>query len=385
MAFFELTGGPLLVTTVVLTVLVLAVSVLVLPRYRRPGLLKYVIQFLAIVLVTVLTLLTVFFKLNNDNQWYSNWGDLFTGGSGGAVTSRAVGYSPPRSSAPRDLPHAPFSPVQRDPQSVPDIGSQLDPSAQSGQWARFTLPGKDSGVSQQVAVWLPPSYFAHPDSAYPVITAFTGFPGSIKTYVDSMSFGQHIRVSARNNQVREPIVVIPDVYPGNTDTECVNSTKGRYEDFVTHDVVTWVRSNLRTSTEPGAWATLGYSAGGWCSSMFTVRHPDIWRSSVNLAGYFAPEYSPGQQWKTADPGGYDLARVVSRDKPKIDIWFFAGGEDTAALNAINTFKGAVTAPTGLVINTSQTGAHRVALWEGQLEPALKWLGETSPYFAASGS
>lgn len=384
MAFFDLTGRPLFVTTLALTVLALAVAVVLLPRQRKPGPAKYVVQFLAIALVTVLTLLTVFFKLNNDNQWYSNWGDLLSNG-GGPVSTRTVGYSLPHPSTPRELPHTPFSPAQRDPRSGHDIGPQLDSAARTGQWAEFTLHGKVSGVSQQVSVWLPPSYFSRPDLAYPVVTAFTGFPGTVKTYMDAMDLGQRIRSSVADREVREPIVVIPDVYPGNNDSECVNSSNGRYEDFVTQDVVSWVRSTLRTSTDPRAWATLGYSAGGWCSSMFSVRHPEIWRSSVNLAGYFAPEYSKGQLWRVPDPGRYDLARLVSRERPAVNIWFFAGGQDTAALTAVEEFEGAISAPTGLVVNTSRTGAHRVALWEGQLQPALKWLGETSPYFAATGT
>lgn len=385
MSFFELTGWPVFVITVTLAVVVLLIAVFLVPRYRKPGMLKYVIQFVSILLVTILTLLVIFFKLNNDNQWYGNWGDLVTGGDGGSVVTQTTGLTTPAGSPVTELPHEPFTDPQRNPQNIKEIGAQLDPSASSGQWATFELSGKASHVTQQVTVWLPPSYFTDKDRAFPVITAFTGFPGSVQTYTKSMNLDQHIKSAVRDSGLREPIVVIPDVFPGNHDTECVDGNHGKYETFVSQDVVSWVRENLRTSTEPRAWSTLGYSAGGWCSSMFTVRHPEIWGHSINMAGYFAPDYSKGQEWVTADPAGYDLAQVVEKNKPDVNIWFFTGGEDTPAIKAVEKFKDSVKDPTGLVINTSQTGGHRVPLWTAQIEPSLKWLGQVSPYFAAPRS
>lgn len=116
--------------------------------------------------------------------------------------------------------------------------------------------------------------------------------------------------------------------------------------------------------------------------MFTVRHPEIWGNSINMAGYFAPDYSKGQEWVTADPAGYDLGKVVEKNSPDVNIWFFTGGEDTPAIKAVEKFKETVKDPTGLAINTSQTGGHRVPLWTAQIETSLKWLGQVSPYFAA---
>ena len=73
--------------------------------------------------------------------------------------------------------------------------------------------------------------------------------------------------------------------------------------------------------------------------------------------------------------------MVRREKPDVDIWFFSGGEDTVSLRAVKAFAPAVSAPTGLVSNISESGGHRVALWDAQLGPALAWLGRTSPGFA----
>ena len=310
MAFFELTGGPLFV----------AGTGVVLPRGRGPGLGKYLLQLVCVVLVVLLTLVGVFLKMNMDNQWYSSWGDLLSDG-GGPVTTAGIGAVPAAVTTPvKDLTHQPCTAAQTNPADSSFFGSQVDAASTSGQWVHFTLPGRESGITQDATAWLPPSYMAQPQRAYPVITAFTGFPGDVRTYTKAMDIGHHIRSAVSDGTMREAIVVIPDVYPGNNDTECVDSNHGRWETYVSKDVVSWIHENLRVSSDRAAWSTLGYSAGGWCSAMITVRHPQIWSSSVNLAGYFAPMYSPGQQWKTADPvllrrGGHGLGERGARFHP----------------------------------------------------------------------
>lgn len=384
MAFFELNGWPLFITVTAVAVVLVAVTVLVLPRQRRPGVLKYVLQLVCLVLVCLLVLAVCFLKLNMDNQWYSSWGDLLSSG-GGPVTTTDAGAAMVVVKAVKELPHAVYSTGQSQPTRNASFGSQLDPSNTSGQWVYLKIAGRQSGITEDATVWLPPSYMHEPQRTYPVITAFTGFPGDVRTYTQAMDIAHHIKANVGDSTLRESIVVIPDVYPGNNDTECVDSTHGKWETYVSTDVVSWIRGNLRVSTDRDAWATLGYSAGGWCSSMFTVRHPEIWSRSVNLAGYFAPMYTRGQEWKTANPASYDLAKVVAREKPDVGIWFFSGGEDSISVKAVRGFEGSVSAPTGLSSNISQTGGHRVALWEAQLDPGLTWLGKTSPAFAPVAS
>ena len=76
---------------------------------------------------------------------------------------------------------------------------------------------------------------------------------------------------------------------------------------------------------------------------------------------------------------------MARDKPDVKIWFFSGGEDTISVDAVRKFAASVSPPTTLVSNISQSGGHRVALWEAQLDPSLEWLGRTSPAFAPVSS
>ncbi|MCG2624666.1 esterase family protein [Arthrobacter sp. I2-34] len=382
MPFYELTAWPVLALSLLLLTVSVVVAVAVLPRHRTPGLAKYLLQAVAIVLVSLLTLWTLFLKLNADNQWYASWADLFADGATGPARTAVVGAPLRQVSHPTPLARGHFSALQRHPASNPAFGASLKKTAPNGQWVSFAFSGPTTGITRQVELWLPPSYLARPDQAYPVITAFSGYPGSPSTYAKSLHYGSTVMDQVRHGLLREPIVVVPDMYPANLDTECVNGSEGKYESYVADDLVPWIRTNLRTVDNPQAWATSGYSAGGWCASMFSVRHPKVWANSINFAGYFSPDYSPRQHWVRAGDPRYNLGQVVARHKPDVAIWFFSGGEDRRPLRSLASFRPHVEAPTTLVTNITPFGGHRLDVWRQQVGASLAWLGGISGYFAA---
>jgi enterochelin esterase-like enzyme len=381
MPFFELTGGPVLALSLVLLAAAVVAAVAVLPRHRGPGPGKYLLQAAALVVVTMLSMVALFLKLNADNQWYSSWSDLVAGDATGPVRTTVAGaflQTPGREVA---VSGGDFTALQRNPQSNPVFGAQVRRNAVDGQWVDFAFTGPTTGITRNVAVWLPPSYLTHPTQAYPVITAFSGFPGSPASYTRALRFDRIVQEQVGLGKLREPLVVVPDMYPANLDTECVDGSDGRYESYVAVDLVDWIRKNLRTVEDPRAWATTGYSAGGWCATMFSVLHPHRWAASINLAGYFAPDYSRGQRWDPVRDPRYDLGAVIAKQRPPVAIWFFSGGDDTVPLRSLAGFASKVRAPTTLISNISAFGGHRTAVWRPQMGKSLAWLGSISGYFA----
>ncbi|MFD1213255.1 alpha/beta hydrolase [Arthrobacter sp. GCM10027362] len=381
MPFYELTQWPLLALTLVFLAASVTVAVAVLPRHRGPGPGKYLLQAASIVMVTVLSIIALFLKLNADNQWYSSWADLLNGDIAGPAQTTVLGA--PVKKVIREAPATSgrFTQLQSNPALNPDFGSQVKPKAAAGQWVSFTFTGPTTGISQDVAVWLPPSYLKHPRRAYPLITAFSGYPGSPATYIQTLHYDRTVQDQVSQGRLREPLVVVPDMFPANLDTECVDGSDGKYESYVAVDLVNWIRKNLRTVDNPQAWATTGYSAGGWCATMFSVLHPRQWASSINFAGYFAPDYSPHQRWNTVRDPRYNLGTVVARHRPAVAIWFFSGGDDRRPLRSLAAFEPQVSAPTSLVTNISEFGGHRLNIWRPQMGSSLAWLGSVSGYFA----
>lgn len=386
--FFDLTSWGLIGSVVGVTVVLFALAVVVVPRMRRARLRTHLAQAVSLVAVSALVLVSTGLVLNKQNNWFSSWADVFADpAAAGDVSTQVYGQRPAAGVSPAEV-NQQASDLQKDPASNRDFGSQVDRDAQGGQYVSFTLPGAQSGQSYGTTLWLPPSYLQQSDRFYPVILAFTGYPGSPKTYSESVDYGQKIEDAVAAGKMSEAIVVIPDVFPGTYDSECVDGTQSqdgqttpRVETYVTRDLVPWVENNLRAINAPGAWATEGYSAGGWCAAMFTMRHPDLFSSAMIQSGYFSPIYSDGEQWNPADDTRYDLARIAADEAPAVSLHYFSSEEDTLSWPSLQAFSGSVKPPTSLTADHVPTGGHTLDVWIPGMERGLEWLGSSSAYFA----
>ena len=114
--------------------------------------------------------------------------------------------------------------------------------------------------------------------------------------------------------------------------------------------------------------------------MMSVRHPDVFRYSISLAGYFEVDYTKGQVWTRNGDPKYDLPAIVRREKPPVSMYFFTGGEDGLSMPSLSRMRPAVDAPSSLTTRTTRRGGHLVTLWVAHLPVSLTWLGEHAPGF-----
>ena len=244
------------------------------------------------------------------------------------------------------------------------------------------MVGPTSGMTSETLIWLPPGYLSHPERRYPVIFAFQGIPGSVDAYQQNLPVGQIIPSLVSAQRIRDAIVVVPTVFPNNLDTECVDSADGsvRMDTFVSSDLVAWAKANLRTVDRPDAWATLGFSAGGWCSSMLTLRHPETFGYSLSLSGYFQIRFNGSALRPDGDPV-YDLGRIASEQAPSVKLWFWTAKDDSAPYDSVQQFAPKVRAPTVLTVALVEAGGHSWAVWTAGTQAGLQWLGENSAQFA----
>lgn len=399
---FALTGPVVGWGVLVVAVLVFVLGIWTVPRWiirRRPGVLRArLVQALVLLLCTVVALLATGIWLNRSFVFYGSWTDaLDIGGqrittslwgeaSGAGTLGGAIGHDadpagtavprgPAEASAYEAAVSASVTALQRDPLHDPALEGIRDTG--TGQYVEVHIPGQRSDVSGSAIVHLPAGYLEHPDRRYPVLLAFSGIPGSPSTWQKAFGIGERLDQLAHEGRLAPAIVVIPAVYPGSLDTECVDpsSGHGRYETWISQDVASWARTHLRTVEDPYAWATIGYSAGGWCASMLSVRHPELARASISLGGYFDVDYSDGQRWTAPDDPTYDLPAIVAREKPPVIMYFFSGGEDRLSQPSLGRMERAVSDPTSLTVRRTQHGGHLVTLWSGHLMTSLTWLGD----------
>lgn len=382
---------PLFVWLVIsLAVVVFCATAFLVPRLWKKGVLKYVVQGFSVLVTIILVVLASAVFLNSQSNWFPSWSS-FTGNpseepvseqSYGADTSGHQAAHIHRVTSGRP------SPLQENIQTNPIFASHIPADTSRGAYMTVSVEGQASGETHDVLTWLPASYFQDSHRFYPVIVAFPGFPGSLSTYQDDLHIDQRINDAVAAGDMQDAIVVIPDVMHGNNDSECVDGTQGsknspapRTETFIAQDLTGWVQQNLRTINKPSAWATSGYSAGGWCSSMIALRHADIFGASLNQSGYFEPIYSDGQQWNDQNDSRYLLADRVKADKPATNVYFFASEDDPLAMDSLPAFVSAVEKPTSLVVQTIPIGGHRPDIWVIGINLGLKHLGNDLKYFA----
>lgn len=338
----------------------------------------------------LLVLVSTGVVLNAENSWFPSWDSLTGSPAHEPVKQETYGVdtlsnnSAHVHAASRGRP----TPLQEEIRENPTMGSKIPQETSQGAYVSFPVSGAVSGETHDVTAWLPASYFQSNDRFYPVIMAFPGFPGSPDTYVSEFEIGNLINKAVAEGQMQDAIVIIPDVMHGANDSECVDGTKGnekspapRTETYISKDLVSWVQENLRTINHTGAWATSGYSAGGWCSSMIAIRHPYTFGASLNQSGYFSPIYSAGQEWNDLKDPRYLLGERVKENRPNINIYFFASEDDPLAIDDLDDFVAAVKPSTSLVVETIPVGGHRPDVWIVGIERGLKHLGDDLKYFA----
>jgi S-formylglutathione hydrolase FrmB len=86
-----------------------------------------------------------------------------------------------------------------------------------------------------------------------------------------------------------PVLVFVDATGAfNSDTECVNGSRGKAANHLTKDVVPYVISNFRVSADPANWGIVAFSMGATCAIDLTVMHPDLFSAFVDIAGDAGP-------------------------------------------------------------------------------------------------
>src|SRR6185436_8715406 len=222
---------------------------------------------------------------------------------------------------------------------------------------------------------------------YPVIEAFQGYPGSPMTWPKTMNLGGVISGQVAARRMRAALIVAPQVeMPAGVDTECVNGTPGnpQLETWLARDVPDWVARNLRVATDRASWASIGFSAGGWCAAMVTMLHPAQYSAAIVLGGYFRPEF--GAFYQPYPPGSalakrYDLVALAKRARTPVAIWLETSHADAVSYSSSAAFLKASRAPTAVDAIVLQHAGHRLSLWRGLLPNSLTWLGGNIPGFS----
>ncbi len=153
-------------------------------------------------------------------------------------------------------------------------------------------------VDRDVIVFLPPSYSKDKHRRYPVVYALHGYSIGAEQWTHEIHVPQTIE-GAFAQGAKEMIVVLPDsktMHNGSMYSSSV--TTGDFENFIAHDVVSYIDAHYRTLPNRQSRGLVGHSMGGYGATRIGMKHPDVFGSlyimspcclSARQAGTFNPE------------------------------------------------------------------------------------------------
>jgi S-formylglutathione hydrolase FrmB len=223
------------------------------------------------------------------------------------------------------------------------------------EFASEALVGNALGdpTTRTLPVLLPPGYEDDPGRRYPTLYGLAGFTGrgasmlNVEPWQPTLA-GRLERLYAAG--MPPVIVVLPDCFTRLGGSQYLNSpATGRYEDYLTREIVPYVDAHYRTVASAAGRGVFGKSSGGYGALIMAMRHADLFSAIACHSGdsYFdlcyRPDF-PGAALAIAGAGGLQawFQAFESREKKS--------GADHAALNIVAMaacYSPAAGAPLGL--------------------------------------
>ncbi len=145
-----------------------------------------------------------------------------------------------------------------------------------GTYLEGNLEG--DAVDRDVLVFLPPNYAKEKSWRYPVVYALHGYSIGAEQWSHEIHVPQTIEGAFAQGS-KEMIVVLPDsktLHNGSMYSSSV--TTGDFENFIAHDLVSYIDAHYRTIPERTSRGLVGHSMGGYGATRIGMKHADVFGS-----------------------------------------------------------------------------------------------------------
>ncbi|KJS56890.1 esterase family protein [Streptomyces rubellomurinus] len=379
----ELTSDALVNSLLALGAAALVTTLWIWPRLARQRPLPVLgrIGLLTVTQASVLAVLAL--SVNNSFGFYTSWDDLLNpGGTQLALTSNEnhKGGAPAGDALIQPTTEGGLETVTDLPKGPPE---------EVGKVESVRVSGKETGLSDQMFVYLPPEYF-DPKFAlvrFPVLVSIAGFPGTTLNLMKELPVVRTAAELQKTGKMPPTIVVLarPTVAPPRN-TECVDVPGGpRAETWFVKDVPEALRTTYRIGRSAGSWGVFGYSTGGSCAMRLAMRFPNVYGSAVGLHGDFSvheDQFTGGSlfngdkalaqqsdlSWRLQNLPAPQLAMLVVSTRKEADypqtVRFVEQAQQVAAANPQFSVE-------SLYLDD---GGHNFDSWVRELPASLEWAG-----------
>lgn len=241
------------------------------------------------------------------------------------------------------------------------------------------LDGARSGIRRDALVYLPAAYFVPSQSRrrFPVIELIHGYPGNPTNWTRQMHFAQTLNAEIAAGTMPPVIAVIPLANDPGHDSECVDALGGQKDEtYLAVDVPEDIQREFRTLATRDAWATFGYSTGGFCAVNIALHHPGLYGAAASLSGYYIASVNASTLYR----GQLALRRwnspqwLVAHAPATASLYLVASRGDPPAMWAMLSMRHATHNRWPLVTVTLPGGGHNFSVWYAASLAAFRWLG-----------
>ena len=192
-----------------------------------------------------------------------------------------------------------------------------------------------------------------------------------------MNVESYLQAARDTGALDNAIIVIPqmNILP-RKDTECLDVPNGpQVETWLAKDVVTYEKKYLGIGNR--RWGVAGYSTGGWCAAMLTLKNPNQYIAGAPIAGYFEPRFStPFPAESLAEmTNRYDIKSIALLAPPSVNMLFVNSTKDRSTNVETQKFIALLRKPIKTSVITLVGAGHNLKAW-AKVEPALfRWFGD----------
>ncbi|MFI9156111.1 alpha/beta hydrolase [Kitasatospora aureofaciens] len=369
-----LTSHKVLALAVLMAVVMMVGTVWLWPRLAKKSW-QAVLGRIGTLLATQVAVLSALgLVANNYFAFYSSWDDLLGTGSTGPVVIHNKADASGRLMV-ETIGQA----------SVKGGGAMGREPSQSGEIRKVRIDGRESRLSTEGYVYLPPQYFQpeYAQKQFPAVIVSTGFPGIAENLITRFNYPGAALKLLQEGRMQPTVMVLMRPSPAlPQDTECEDIPGGAQSDtYFTKDVPSAIEASYRVSADPRAWAYMGNSTGGYCAVKLAMRHPDVFPTAVSLSGYYEAADDP----TTGDLFGGSkqrrneanlMWRLKNLPQPNISL-LLAGTKkgDGNYKQDTEAFIDAVHSPMKVSYSMLENGGHNFETWSALLPSSLEWLSQ----------
>ena len=155
-------------------------------------------------------------------------------------------------------------------------------------------------TEREISIYLPPGYDVKSEAKYPVVYSLVGFGGTGRMLFNIDPLMENLQAKMdrliATGKCGPMVIAAVDCFTKLGGSQYINSSAvGRYEDYVTDEVVRFVESKYHCGRR-GIWRK---SSGGFGAIILGMRHPEVFSALADHSGDSGFEYCYPQDFPSA--------------------------------------------------------------------------------------